>query len=235
MKKRYLFLPAALVLAALLCFWLLTSDSVCIGRIEERSDALWSQLHVYMNNEIEVDFPIDGDGKVCVFQYETGRGSFTARITDAAGQTLYSDSSDKNGSFAFLADSDLKLRIKGQGHGGVFALTRRDDLTEVPDLEAGVFRLQGEGNHIGGTFTKSFECLKFDGKYLNFYVENNGTAPVIITINGEHGREIPAGGSGHISATISAPTLPQKLTISCSSDEEVNIYWKAAQRSSKNG
>lgn len=232
MKKRYLLLIAAVVVCAGLCLWLLNADGVCIGRMETRADDQWSQLHVYLNGEITVDFPIDGEDQTCLFQNETGRGSFSVVITDADGNTVYSDSTDKSGSASFQASSDLKLTIRGKGHGGAFSLLRRQEPELRPDDEEPSYGLQVDGNHFGGQFTATYQLRKADGKYVNFYVENNGNGPVVITINDDYARTIPAGSSGHICSPISVSFLPQPMTVKCvtASGDDIDIYWKIAQR-----
>lgn len=235
MKKRYLIPIAVLILCAGLFLWLLNADGICIGRIENQTDDQWSQLHVYMNDEITVDFPVEGEERVCLFQYETGRGSFSVKITDEEGKTVYRNTSNESGSASFLASSDLKVTINANGHGGVFSLLQR----EKPVLHAGehlpTYGIQESGSHTGGRFTASYDLRKADGKYLNFYVENKGVGPVVISINGEYDQTIEPGHGGHISASISALIMPQTMTLNCesTSDEEIDIFWSIAQRRKK--
>ena len=228
MKKRYILPVAALLAAALVCLLLLMPGGVCIGRIETLLSDQWSHLHMYLNDEITVQFPIDRADQPCAFQYETGRGAFSVTITDAQGNTVYSDISSRSGTARFTADSDLTLRIRGWRHGGIFALTRQDHLTT--DENGDLYRLLGEGTHTDGDFTATYDCRKVDGKKLNFYVENRGTDPVTISINGSTTRTIPAGEAGHVSASISVSIQEQTMTLECVSDGELDIYWKAAQR-----
>lgn len=232
MKKRHFLLAAALALVIGLCFWLLSANGICIGRIEQRSDDQWSQLHVYMNDEITVNFPIHGTPRTCLFQYETGRGSFTAKITDAEGNILYSDSTSESGSAAFQAGSDLKLWIKGEGHGGTFSLLQREEPILQPGDDPTINGLQLEGSHTGGQFTATYDLLRIDGKYVNFYVENRGNGPVTISINGENNRTINAGDYGHVTVSISSTVMPQPMTVKCvsASGDDIDIYWKVAQR-----
>lgn len=234
MKKRTILLLCAVVLAAV-CVGLLAFGNVCIGRIENRADGDWSQLHIYMNGEHTIPFPVSEPGQACVFQWESGRGSFAAEITDADGAVLFTTESETKGNGVFEATSDLTLHIDAMGHGGVFSLTLRDPelLSEDPDAEPEPHLLL-DGHHSGDTYTATYQCRKFDGKYLNFYVENYGDTPVIITINGENDRTIPAGSSGHITANVSATVVDQEMTVKCKSKDggEIDIYWKVAQRSS---
>lgn len=232
MKKRYTPLIAAVVLVGLFCCWFLTWDNLCIGRIEDQTDEQWSHIHLYMNGDITTDFPVETPGQPCIFQWETGRGSFVAVITNAAGEVVYSTASEGNGSTVIRADSDLTLRIRGKGHGGVFSLTRREDPALLSGDPADKVRLLGEGNHSGEDFSRTYDCQKIDGKYLNFYVENYGTGPVSITINGSYARTIKPDAAGHIRAPISSGILIQSMKLECVSQdgEELNIYWKAAQR-----
>lgn len=232
MKKRYTPLLAALALVLLLCVWLFSADNLCIGRMETQTEDQWSHLHMFMTDEITVDFPIERAGQPCIFQWESGRGSFVAVITDADGNVVFGTSSEGNGSEVFPADSDLTLRIRAKGHGGVFALTRRDDPALLSDDPADKFRLLGEGDHTGEDFNTTYDCQKLDGKYVNFYVENYGASPVTITINGSYARTIDPGSAGHVRAPISSSILTQTMTLKCVSadDSDLNIYWKAAQR-----
>lgn len=227
MKKRYLLAVAALLLAAAACLLLLAPSNVCIGRVETQLADQWSHLHMYLNDEITLTFPIDREDQPCAFQYETGRGAFSVRITDSEGNTLYSDISSRSGTAKFKASSDLTVRIRGWRHGGVFALTRQDHITE--DDSGAEYRLLGEGTHTDGDFTVIYDCRKADGKRLNFYVENRGTEPVTISINGSYSKTIPAGEADHVSASIQS-IREQTMTLTCVSDGELNIYWRAAQR-----
>lgn len=90
----------------------------------------------------------------------------------------------------------------------------------------------GQGIHFGGEFTRTYNCLKREGGYLNFYVKNNGSGPVVITINGKYSRTIPAGTGGHICAPVTATLFPQSMTVKCvtASGDNISIEWKVAQR-----
>lgn len=228
MKKRYILPAAALLLAAAVCLLLLSPSGICIGRIEKQQADQWSHIHLYMNDEITVNFPIDQADQPCAFQYETGRGAFSVNITDAEGNTVYSDISQRSGTARFKASSDLTVRIRAWRHGGIFALTRQDNL--IVEESGAEYRLLGEGIHTEGDFSATYSCHKIDGKRVNFYVENRGTEPVTITINGSYGRTIPAGEVGHISAPISVSIREQTMELECISDGEIHIYWRAAQR-----
>lgn len=232
MKKRLLLPAAVLALVIGLCCWLLNADGICLGRIEQFADGQWSQIHAYMNEEITVDFPIEGEDRVCLFQYETGRGSFSVKITDAEGNVVYSKDTDGSGSDSFLVSSDLTLRIKGEGHGGVFSLLQREKPTQYPGEWLPTYGLREEGTYTGRQFTAAYDLRQADGKYVNFYVENYGSEPVVITINGDHSRTIEPGSSGHICAPISVAIMPQSMTLKCTAtgDEALDIYWKIAQR-----
>ena len=98
--------------------------------------------------------------------------------------------------------------------------------TTPPDLEF------GQGTHIGGEFVRTYNCLKKNGGYLNFYVKNNGNGPVLITINGKYDRIIPAGTVGHICAPVTATIFSQSMTVKCvtASGDNISIEWKVAQR-----
>lgn len=228
MKKRYLLPVAALLLAAAVCLLLLAPGGVCIGRIENRLADQWSHLHTYLNDELTLHFPIDTEDQPCAFQYETGRGAFFVEITDAEGNVLHSDISSRSGTARFQASSDLTVRIRAWRHGGVFALTLPDPLQT--DDNGSQYRLLGEGTHTGDTFTATYGCRKLDGKKLNFYVENYGTEPVTISINGSYSHTIAAGEADHVSAPISVSVMEQSMTLECTSDAQLDIYWKAAQR-----
>lgn len=90
----------------------------------------------------------------------------------------------------------------------------------------------GQGTHIGGEFSRTYNCLKKNGAYLNFYVKNNGNGPVYITINGKYGRTISAGSGGHICAPVTATLFSQSMTVKCvtASGDNISIEWKVAQR-----
>lgn len=90
----------------------------------------------------------------------------------------------------------------------------------------------GQGTHIGGEFVRTYNCLKKNGGYLNFYVKNNGNGPVLITINGKYDRIIPAGTGGHICAPVTATIFSQSMTVKCvtASGDNISIEWKVAQR-----
>ena len=228
MKKRYIILAAGLLLAAALSLLLLSPSGICIGRIVKPAADQWSHLHLYLNDEITVSFPIDQPDQPCAFQYETGRGAFAVTITDAEGNTVYSDFSDRSGTARFTASSDLTVRIRGWRHGGIFALTRQDHL-QVDD-SGSAYRLLGEGTHTDGDFSAVYDCRKVDGKRVNFYVENRGTEPVTVSINGSTSRIIPAGEAGHVSVTISVSISAQTMELECTSEGDMNIFWRAAQR-----
>lgn len=237
MKKRLIPLIAVVLVVAVFVIWLLISDNFCIGRIENRTDGQWSQLHVYMSGEMTINFPRRSEDQACIFQWETGRGAFSAEITDADGAVLYRTTSAKNGSAVVEAHSDLTLKIQADGHGGVFSLTGSSDPNLLAEDPAPKYRLLGDGGHSGEDLTETFQCLRFDGKYLNFYVENYGNSPVVISINGEHDRTIPSGASGHTRAAIPSGILAQEMIIQCvgTEDDDLRIYWKAAQRDSNSG
>lgn len=228
MKKRYLLPAAALLLAAALCLLLLSPGGVCIGRIETQLPDQWSHLHMYLNDALTVHFPIDEADQPCAFQYETGRGAFSVIITDAEGNTVYSDISSRSGIARFTASSDLTVRIRGWRHGGTFAISRQEQL--LVDESGAEYLLLGEGVHTEGDFTAAYDCSKVNGKKVNFFVENRGTEPVTISINGSYTRVIPAGLFGHVSAPISVSIREQTMTLECTCDGDIDIYWKAAQR-----
>lgn len=232
MKKRYLLLIAALVVCAGLCLWLLNGGGICIGRMENRTDDQWSQLHVYMNEEITVDFPIEGTDRTCLFQYETGRGSFTVKITDAQGNIVYSNTTSESGSASFQTSSDLKLWISARGHGGAFSLLQRDEPFLYPNESVPTYGIQAKGTHSGDTFTATYNLRKADGAYMNFYVENRGNGPVVISINDEYDLTIPPTLAGHICSPIFSSIMPQTMTVKCvtASDEDIDIFWSVAQR-----
>ena len=236
MNKQKILLIAVPALAAVLCLWFLIGG-FCIGRIENNSVGLWSHIHMYMTDEITVDFPVSGKNQPIIFNYETGRGSFSVEITDADGNILYTDSTSDSGHAAFLASTNLTLRIRAKGHGGAVSLALRDDLDKLPNRFWDKYLFRGDGTHTGDTFTKTFECWKSDGKNFNFFVENKGTSPVVITINDNNPRTIPAGSSGHVSVTIAGGVLPLRMNVKCVSedDSDLNIYWKVAQRGPSNG
>jgi len=111
-----------------------------------------------------------------------------------------------------------------------------EPMTETLAVEGEIMPMDlelGRGTHIGGEFTRTYNCLKKNGPYFNFFVKNNGDVPVLITINGKYDRIIPAGSGGHICAPVTATIFAQSMKIKCvtaGSGGTVNIDWEVAQR-----
>lgn len=225
MKKRKLLPLAALVLVLALAAWVMFAPKICVAPIEQRSDDHWSLLHVYMTGEYEYTLPA-AEGQLCDFQWVTGRGSFSAELTNADGTVLYTAQSGRDGKIELPAASDLTLHLKTKGHGGYFALTLKDDpsASEQRIYQAG---LANEKMFRGG-----FYCEKEAGELLNFYVENRGEDPVVIRVNGRYDRIIQPGSAGHITAPIDGDEDPQEMVATCISTRSngINIFWKVAQR-----
>lgn len=60
------------------------------------------------------------------------------------------------------------------------------------------------GSHSGTSgFSTTIKLSSANGKKVNFWVKNTGNVSVRITINGEQGRTLAPGKSGHISAPVS--------------------------------
>lgn len=226
MNKRKLLPLATLVLVLATAAWVLFAPQVRIAPIEQRSDGQWSLLHVYMTGEYTYDLPAVPDKQYCDFEWVTGRGSFHAEITDAAGEVLCSTEGGKDGTIEVPAASDLTLHLKTKGHGGFFSLSHKE---LPPEDQLCVYQT---GILTEGELEASFSCYKEGGRYLNFYVENRGEEDVILRINDRFTRTIPAGSSGHISSPIVGRDDPKEMVVTCVSADggDVNIFWKVAQR-----
>lgn len=226
MNKKKLLLLAALVLILALAAWLLLAPRVCVAPIEQRTDSAWSLLHVYMSGEYEYTLPVTTEGQRCEFKWVSGRGSFSAEITNAAGEVLYDTEGGKDGTIELTAASDLTLHLKTKGHGGFFSLSHKE---LPPEDQLCVYQT---GILTEGELEASFSCYKEGGRYLNFYVENRGEEDVILQINDRFTRTIPAGSSGHISSPIVGRDDPKEMVVTCVSADggDVNIFWKVAQR-----
>lgn len=85
------------------------------------------------------------------------------------------------------------------------------------------------GTFKGAVFERTYLMSSSAGRYINFYIENRGTAPVTFKINNEVSRTLLPGQSGHISVT--APTASTKnYTFRADSGNSMYIYYKIAQR-----
>lgn len=87
------------------------------------------------------------------------------------------------------------------------------------------------GTYSGTQFSQTYTLTSRNGKYLNFWVKNNGTNKITITIDGAHARTLAAGEQGHISATLGI--LSQSHTckaVSASNGGTVKIQFRIAQR-----
>ena len=61
---------------------------------------------MYMNDEITVDFPIEKPGQPCYFQWESGRGSFVAKM--GAEAVKHGDAGYR---FNFIGDYQMQILI----------------------------------------------------------------------------------------------------------------------------
>ena len=142
MKKRYLIPIAVLILCAGLFLWLLNADGICIGRIENQTDDQWSQLHVYMNDEITVDFPVEGEERVCLFQYETGQQHINP-VCSLAGRQI-------------ICGSDLYVFFHGLDYSAMDADCRR--FYEYPSSNTAVLEKYG----VDYIYISDYERADFD-------------------------------------------------------------------------
>lgn len=97
--------------------------------------------------------------------------------------------------------------------------TSDDDIISATDLNV------DSGSYSGSDYDDTFYLSKNNGKTVNFWIRNNGSANVVISINGENERTIKSGRSGHISAEVtgtnqsfyfnaaSSPSTPGDISI----------------------
>ena len=87
------------------------------------------------------------------------------------------------------------------------------------------------GTYSGTQFNQSYALTSRNGKYLNFWVKNNGTNKITITIDGTNARTLAPGQQGHISKTLGILTQSHTCkAVSASNGGTVKIEFRVAQR-----
>lgn len=80
-------------------------------------------------------------------------------------------------------------------------------------------------------FEKTYKLSKSNGKNINFWIKNNGTNSVRITINGKHGKTFGPGKSGHITAPAGFFTKNYTFkAVPTPSGGRISIDYRIAQR-----
>ncbi len=88
-----------------------------------------------------------------------------------------------------------------------------------------------EGGAAGSEFETTKALTSKNGKTVNFWVQNNGTISVAITINGKGKRTIELGAQGHISADIGDISKAYKCkAVPVPNGGDIDIDYKIAQR-----
>lgn len=88
-----------------------------------------------------------------------------------------------------------------------------------------------EGTHDSAMeFSRTCFLNKINGGFVNFYIINNGTGYVTITINGSYSRTFAPGDGGHIAAPVTSTNQYFHFKCVSASGSNVNIYFKIAQR-----
>lgn len=88
-----------------------------------------------------------------------------------------------------------------------------------------------KGSAAGAAFEKTAVLTDSNGKTVNFWIRNNGTTSVAITINGKGSRTIKPGTEGHISADVGYFTKDYTFKASPTPNGgDIDIEYKIAQR-----
>ena len=89
-----------------------------------------------------------------------------------------------------------------------------------------------EGSYSGPEYQYSVYLNKNNGKTVNFWIRNKGSANVVISINGENERTIKPGRSGHISADVTSASQSFDFNAEASSSTpgDISIDYRIAQR-----
>lgn len=136
--------------------------------------------------------------------------------------------------FAFMLS--IIMILSSIGVCSAQTITDEPSATAIEDEIIQPLSLDVDDGYVSGTsdFTKSWRLTKANGKYLNFYVLNNGTCDVQITINGKNARIIRAGSGGHITLELTdILNIGMNCTVKCISTlngADIDIYYKVAQR-----
>ena len=114
------------------------------------------------------------------------------------------------------------------------ASTAATNSTESQAISAPItpFDMQVDsGTYSGTQFNQSYALTSRNGKYLNFWVKNNGSKSVTITIDGTNARTLAAGEQGHISKTLGILTQSHTCkAVSSTNGGTINIEFRIAQR-----
>ena len=88
-----------------------------------------------------------------------------------------------------------------------------------------------EGSYSGPEYQYSVYLNKNNGKTVNFWIRNKGSANVVISINGENERTIKPGRSGHISADVTSASQSFDFNAEASSSTpgDISIDFRIAQ------
>lgn len=88
-----------------------------------------------------------------------------------------------------------------------------------------------EGCVTGFEFETTKALTSKNGKTVNFWIQNNGTTSVAITINGKGKRTIQPGAQGHISADVGYISKDYKFkAVPVPNGGDIDIDYKIAQR-----
>lgn len=88
-----------------------------------------------------------------------------------------------------------------------------------------------KGSATGSAFEMTKSLTSKNGKTVNFWIRNNGTTSVAITINGKGGRTIKPGTEGHISADVGYFTKDYTFKASPTPNGgDIDIEYRIAQR-----
>ena len=88
-----------------------------------------------------------------------------------------------------------------------------------------------KGSVTGSAFETTKSLTSKNGKIVNFWIQNNGTTSVAITINGKEKRTIEPGAQGHISADVGYISKDYKFkAVPVPNGGDIDIDYKIAQR-----
>lgn len=131
-----------------------------------------------------------------------------------------------------LATSLALLIVAVPAASAADTFTTPDDAITVMSSIQPRERVITNGNYSGDVaYSSTWTLDRNNGKYLNFYVENNGTSSVTLTINGSGARTLAPGQSGHIYRTVNSTS--QTFTVRCAatvSGNAIDIFYALAQR-----
>lgn len=87
------------------------------------------------------------------------------------------------------------------------------------------------GSMTGTQYHNTYSLTSKNGKTVNFWIQNNGTNPVKISINGKQEREIQPGAQGHISESVGYVTSDYVFkAVPGKNGGDIHIDFKIAQR-----